>query len=217
MSGTFTTASLEHELTFGTSAYRRTVDTRGTFNEFVGSGNINQPPEAVAPSTKALPSTERRLDSRQYGVFVTDRISFNEHWQTVPGGRQVRLDEQAFAEDGSDARHTERSVFLPQAALIYKPVDNLSLYTSYSKGLTLGGTAAWFTRNASEILAPTVSRQLEAGIKYDWQRLSLTAALFQARQAYQYSRPNDDGTFTYVQRGRTEEHRAGARRQRLGD
>uniref|UniRef100_UPI000F063A3D TonB-dependent receptor domain-containing protein n=1 Tax=Pseudomonas viridiflava TaxID=33069 RepID=UPI000F063A3D len=75
------------------------------------------------------------------------------------------------------------------------------LYTSYSKGLSLGGTAAWFTTNASEILAPTVSRQLEAGIKYDWQRMSFTAALFQARQVYQYSRPNDDGSFTYVQQG----------------
>ncbi|AYL17062.1 TonB-dependent siderophore receptor [Pseudomonas syringae pv. actinidiae] len=201
MSGTFATGALEHQLTFGTSAYRRTVDTRGTFNEFVGSGNINESPEPVEPSSLPLAHTECRLDSRQYGLFFTDRISFNEHWQTVLGGRQVRLDEQAFNEDGSDARHTERYVFLPQAALIYKPLDNLSLYTSYSKGLSLGGTAAWFTTNASETLAPTVSRQLEAGIKYDWQRMSLTAALFQARQAYQYSRPNDDGTFTYVQQG----------------
>ncbi|MBX8595982.1 TonB-dependent siderophore receptor [Pseudomonas cichorii] len=201
MTGTFDTGSLKHELTFGTSAFRRTVDTRGTFNEMVGSGNIDSTPDAVSPSTLPLPDSERRLDSRQYGLFVTDRISFNEHWQTILGGRQVRLDEHAYAEDGSEQRHTQRSIFLPQAALIYKPVENISLYTSYSKGLSLGGTAAWFTTNASEILAPTVSRQLEAGIKYDWQRMSFTAALFQARQAYQYSKPNDDGTFTYVQQG----------------
>lgn len=201
MTGQFTTGSLEHELSFGTSAFRRTVDTRATFNEFVGSGNINETPDAVAPSDLPLPHTERRLDSRQYGLFFSDRISFDEHWQTVLGGRQVWLDEQAWGEDGSDARHTRRSLFLPQVALIYKPVDNLSLYTSYSKGLTLGGTAAWFTSNASEILAPTVSRQLEAGVKYDWRRMSFTAAVFQARQAYQYSRPEDDGTFTYVQQG----------------
>jgi len=80
-------------------------------------------------------------------------------------------------------------------------VENLSLYTRYSKGLSLGGEAAWFTTNAYEILAPTVSRQIEAGIKYDWQRISLAAALFQIRQAYQYSRPNDDGTFTFTQQG----------------
>jgi iron complex outermembrane receptor protein len=202
MSGEFQTGSLKHELTMGTSAFRRTVDSRGTFNEFVGSGNINERPEAVAPSDLPLPHTERRLDSRQYGVFITDRISFDEHWQTLLGGRQVRLDEKAYNEDGSDARHTQRSIFLPQVALLYKPVEALTLYTSYGKGLSQGGTAAWFTRNASEMLAPTVSRQIEAGVKYDWQRMSFTGALFQARQAYQYSRPEDDGTFSYVQQGR---------------
>ncbi|MEG5263968.1 TonB-dependent siderophore receptor [Pseudomonas sp. JDS28PS106] len=201
MSGAFQTGWLAHELTFGTSALRRTVDSRATFNEFVGSGNINEAPEAVAPSDLPLPHTERRLDSRQYGLFVTDRITFNDQWQTVLGGRQVRLDEKAYNEDGSDARHTQRSIFLPQVALIYKPVEDLSLYTSYSKGLAPGGTAAWFANNASQILAPTVSRQIEAGLKYDWRRMSFTAALFQARQAYQYSRPEDDGSFTYVQQG----------------
>lgn len=201
LTGRFATGALDHELTVGTSALRRTVDTRGTFNEWVGSGNINQTPEEFAPADRALPHTERRLDSRQYGLFLTDRIRFDEHWQVVAGGRQVYLDEQAWNETGGDIRHTRRSLFLPQAALIYKPLENLSLYTSYSKGLSLGGTAAWFTNNAGEILAPTVSRQLEAGIKYDLQRMSLTAALFQIRKAYQYSQLQDDGTFTYVQQG----------------
>lgn len=117
------------------------------------------------------------------------------------GGREVRLDEETFDSQGDSTRHTQRYVFLPQAALIYKPVQNLSLYTRYSKGLSPGGEAAWFPTNAYEILAPTVSRQIEAGIKYDWQRISLAAALFQIRQAYQYFRPNDDGTFTFTQQG----------------
>ncbi|MCQ9424831.1 TonB-dependent siderophore receptor [Pseudomonas sp. LJDD11] len=201
LAGRFATGSLEHELTIGTSALRRTVDTRGTFNEWVGSGNINQTPDTVTQADKLLPHTERRLDSRQYGVFFTDRIRFDDHWQLVAGGRQVYLNEQAWREDGSDLRHTRRSLFLPQAALIYKPLANLSLYTSYSKGLSLGGTAAWFSNNAGETLAPSVSRQLEAGIKYDLQRMSLTAALFQIRKAYQYSQPQADGTFTYVEQG----------------
>ncbi|WP_109513998.1 TonB-dependent siderophore receptor [Pseudomonas ovata] len=201
LSGRFATGTLSHELSVGTSAFRRTVDTRGTFNEWVGSGNIDQTPDTFVPADLALPHTERRLDSRQYGVFFTDRIRFDEHWQVVAGGRQVYVDEQAWSETGADIRHTRRSLFLPQAALIYKPLDDLSLYASYSKGLSLGGTAAWFTHNAGEILAPTVSRQLEAGIKYDLNRMSLTAALFQIRKAYQYSQPQDDGTFTYVQQG----------------
>ncbi|PHX39758.1 TonB-dependent receptor [Pseudomonas sp. NZIPFR-PS5] len=201
MTGLFDTGWLKHELTFGSSAFRRTVDTRPYFSEYVGSGNIHETPDTFAPSDLSVGHTERRLDSRQYGLFATDRIRFNEHWQTVIGGREVKLDEKAYNEDGSDNRHTERSIFLPQAALIYKPIDNVSLYTSYSKGLSLGGTASVFDSNVGEILAPTISRQLEAGVKYDWRRMSFTAAVFQTRQAYQYSKPSDDGSLTFVQQG----------------
>jgi iron complex outermembrane receptor protein len=201
LSGHFETGGLGHELSVGTSAFRRVVDKRDAINQMIGSANINSEPADFAPYDGPLNDSYRRLDSRQYGLFFNDRISFNEQWQAVLGGREVRLDEETFDSQGDTTRHTQRYEFLPQAALIYKPVQNLSLYTRYSKGLSLGGEAAWFTTNAYEILAPTVSRQIEAGIKYDWQRISLAAALFQIRQAYQYSRPNDDGTFTFTEQG----------------
>jgi iron complex outermembrane receptor protein len=199
--GAFDTGGLGHELSVGTSAFRRVVDKRDAINVMIGSANIDSEPADFARYDGPLNDSYRRLDSRQYGLFFNDRISFNEQWQIVLGGREVRLDEETFDSQGDTTRHTQRYVFLPQAALIYKPVENLSLYTRYSKGLSLGGEAAWFTTNAYEILAPTVSRQIEAGIKYDLQRISLAAALFQIRQAYQYSRPNDDGTFTFTQQG----------------
>ena len=201
MTGLFNTAGLGHELTFGTSAFRRVIDKRESINEWIGTGNINQEPENFPRYAGALNDSHRNLDSRQYGLFVTDRISFNEQWQTIVGGREVRLDEKAFDAQGNESRHTQQYVFLPQAALIYKPIENLSLYTSYSKGLSLGGQAPWFALNSDETLAPTVSRQIEAGVKYDWRRISFAAAIFQTRQAYQYAKPDDAGTFTYVQQG----------------
>ncbi len=201
LNGRFDAAGLGHELTVGTSAFRRVVNKREAINESFGSGNIDNEPEDHPRSTEDLRDSHKRLDSRQYGLFLSDRISFNEQWQTVLGGREVRLDEESFDKDGVRDRHTQRYVFLPQAALIYKPISDLSLYTQYSKGLSLGGQAPWFASNSGDTLAPTVSRQIEAGIKYDWQRMSFTAALFQMRQAYQYSRPDADGGFTYVQQG----------------
>ncbi|WP_294737729.1 TonB-dependent siderophore receptor [uncultured Pseudomonas sp.] len=201
MTGLFNTAGLGHELTFGTSAFRRVIDKRESINEWIGTGNINQEPENFPRYAGALNDSHRNLDSRQYGLFVTDRISFNEQWQTIVGGREVRLDEKAFDAQGNESRHTQQYVFLPQAALIYKPIENLSLYTSYSKGLSLGGQAPWFALNSDETLAPTVSRQIEAGVKYDWRRISFAAAIFQTRQAYQYAKPDDAGAFTYVQQG----------------
>lgn len=201
MTGLFDTAGLGHELTFGTSAFRRVIDKRKPVNEWIGSGNINADAPTFTPTDVPLNDSHRNLDSRQYGLFASDRILFNEHWQTLLGGREVRLDERAFDDNRNEARHTQRYVFLPQASIIYKPVDNLSLYTSYSKGLSLGGTAPWYARNANETLAPTTSRQIEAGVKYDWRRISFAAAVFQTRQAYQYAQPDGAGNFTYVQQG----------------
>jgi len=201
MTGLFDTGGLGHELTFGTSAFRRVVDNRVPINQWIGTGNINQEPENFPRYDGELNPSHRRLDSRQYGLFLTDTIRFNEQWQTVLGGREVRLDEHAYDTNGDESRHTQQYVFLPQAALIYKPIENLSLYTSYSKGLSLGGTAPWYALNNLDTLAPTVSRQIEAGVKYDWRRISFTAAIFQTRQAYQYAKPDDAGTFTYVQQG----------------
>jgi iron complex outermembrane recepter protein len=201
LTGLFDTAGLGHELTFGTSAFRRVIDKRAAVNEWLGSANIDQEAPTYAPTDVPLNDSHRALDSRQYGLFVTDRIRFNEQWQTVLGGREVRLDEKAFDSDGNQARHTQQYVFLPQAALIYKPIENLSLYTRYSKGLSLGGSAPWFASNKDETLAPTTSRQIEAGVKYDWHRISFAAAVFQMRQAYQYAKPDGAGNFTYVQQG----------------
>ncbi|WP_017527319.1 TonB-dependent siderophore receptor [Pseudomonas fluorescens] len=190
-----------HELTFGTSAFRRVIDKRTAINAWLGSGSINADAPTFAPTDAPLNDSHRALDSRQYGLFVTDRIRFNEQWQTILGGREVRLDETAFDGTGNQARHTRQYVFLPQASLIYQPIANISLYTSYNKGLSLGGTAPWFATNKDTTLAPTTSRQIEAGVKYDWRRISFAAAVFQTRQAYQYARPDGGALFTYVQQG----------------
>jgi len=202
LNGQFDTGFLKHDLTFGTTAFRRLVDRRTSVNAYIGEGNIYQPSPVLEPYDGPLGHTYRRLDSRQYGLFASDRISFNEQWQTILGGRQVRLDEETYNQAGATTRHTQRSLFLPQVALIYKPRPDTSLYASYSKGLSLGGEAAWFSSNADEVLPPTTSRQLEVGVKRDFQRLSLTAALFQITQDLQYNRPNDDGTITFVQQGK---------------
>ncbi|MBF8731342.1 TonB-dependent siderophore receptor [Pseudomonas guariconensis] len=200
LNGHFDALGIGHELTLGSSAQRRTLDQRPSYMDRIGTGNIYTGAPAQDPSDKPIGASERRLDSRQYGLFVSDKITFNEQWQTIIGAREVRLDEETWDENGDAGRHTQQYQLLPNAALIYKPQPDTTLYASYSKGLSAGGTAPWFASNATEILAPTLSHQTELGIKHDWQGMSFSAALFQIRQAYQYARP-DNGGFTYVQQG----------------
>ncbi|MGN8252154.1 TonB-dependent siderophore receptor [Pseudomonas sp. SMV7] len=201
LNGRFDALGVAHELTVGSSAQRRTLDQRPYYNEWLGTGNIYTGTPVLTPSDKPVGASERRLDSRQYGLFASDRISFSEQWQTVLGAREVRLDEKTWDENGVAGRHTRQYQLLPNAALIYKPMPDTTVYASYAKGLSAGGTAPWFASNAAEILAPTTSHQLELGVKHDWQGLSLSAALFQIRQAYQYARPDGAGNYAYVQQG----------------
>ncbi|MCT8162253.1 MULTISPECIES: TonB-dependent siderophore receptor [unclassified Pseudomonas] len=200
LDGRFDALGVGHELTLGTSAQRRTLDQRPYYNELLGSGNIDTGAPSLDPSSNPIGSSERRLDSRQYGLFASDRVTFNEQWQALIGAREVRLDERTWDEDGNAGRHTRQYQLLPNAALIYKPLPDTTLYASYAKGLSAGGTAPWYASNASEILAPTLSHHLELGVKQDWQGMSFSAALFQIRQAYQYAKPQGS-EFVYVQQG----------------
>lgn len=200
LDGRFDALGVGHELTLGTSAQRRTLDQRPYYNELLGNGNIDTGAPSLEPSSNPIGSSERRLDSRQYGLFASDRVTFNEQWQALIGAREVRLDERTWDEDGNAGRHTRQYQLLPNAALIYKPLPDTTLYASYAKGLSAGGIAPWYASNASEILAPTLSHQLELGVKQDWQGMSFSAALFQIRQAYQYAKPQGS-EFVYVQQG----------------
>ncbi|MGL0785253.1 TonB-dependent siderophore receptor [Xanthomonas translucens] len=204
VSGTFATGALQHQLNAGLDELHRTIDQHGAINALIGSGNIAADPPLLAQADAELGPRRRRLDSTQQSLLVSDRIGIGigEAWQLLLGARQVRYDERAWDRNGALARHTRRSELMPQAALLFKPHDTLSLYASFAKGLAPGGTASWFASNADAILAPTSAYQTEAGLKYERDGLALGAAVFDMRQAYQYAQPQADGSFLYLQQGR---------------
>ncbi|KWC33235.1 TonB-dependent receptor [Burkholderia ubonensis] len=205
--GKFATGPVRHELTVGTSVQRRVVHMADAVYDYVGSENIYGPDVTLAPSPNVPGPSYPRLDAWQYAVFGADRISFGDHWQVLAGGKEVLLRQRSWSSlDGPQAR-TDRSVFLPQVALVYKPVNALSLYASYSKALSLGDQAPVRATNAYAFLPPVESRQIEVGAKYDWlDRLSLTAAVFSISKPFQFAQPDaSNGSYTFVQRG-TQRH-----------
>ncbi|MGV7189296.1 TonB-dependent receptor [Xanthomonas axonopodis] len=202
LEGHVATGALEHHLSIGGEWLRRTIDRFGSVNEFVGSGSIDRDPDVFAQTDVALEPKQRRLDSRQRALVMADRIGLGAQWELSLGARYVQLDERSFDRDGQLERRTRKDTVLPQAALLFKPQQNMSLYASYAKSLAAGGTAPWFADNADEILPPTNAYQLETGAKIDLQGLRLGAALFDIRQAYQFTQPQADGGLLYVQQGR---------------
>lgn len=201
LSGRFATGALEHHVGLGAETLRRTVERYDSVNEYIGNGSIDADPAVFDPTTVPLGPYHRRLDSRQQALLFSDRIVIGPAWQLMLGARQVWLDERAFDDAGQLVRHTRKDVVLPQAALLFKPTNDWSLYASWSRSLAAGGTAPWFAANADEILAPTRSTQRELGARWENEGLRVGATLFDIAQAYQYPQPQDDGTLLYLQQG----------------
>jgi iron complex outermembrane receptor protein len=204
LKGSFDTGALGHEVSVGTSAFRRTIDRRPYVYDYVGTGNIDQvDPPYFAPSPNQPGLSVRRLTSWQHSVFALDRVHLGEHWQVLAGGRFVRLHERSYDDVGTPERDTRLSKALPQAAVLWQPTARLTAYASYSESLSLGNEAPYWTSNGGTTLAPLLSRQTELGVKYAASdALSLQAALYRIRQPYQFAKPDQTAEgFTFVQLG----------------
>ncbi|WP_158886264.1 TonB-dependent siderophore receptor [Rhodanobacter sp. L36] len=204
LKGSFDTGALTHEIEMGASVFRRTLDQRPYVYDYVGTANIDEvDPPYFAPSPNQPGPSARTLSSWQRAVFALDRIHLGLQWQVLAGGRFVRLHERAYDDTGVLQRDTRMSKLLPQAAVMWQPVAPLTAYVSYSKSLALGNEAPYWTSNGGITLAPLLSHQVEAGLKFTWSdALDLQAALYRLRQPYQFAQPDSSAEgFTYVQRG----------------
>ena len=86
------------------------------------------------------------------------------------------------------AKYDETAV-TPLGAVIVKPLRWLTVYGSYAQGLSTGPTAPNSAANAGAIFAPTVSEQIETGIKADFGNIGATLALFQITQPSGFTNP----------------------------
>ena len=204
LDGQFRTGAIEHEITFGIGAFHRTVDRRIDVYDYVGTANIADPtPPRFPPSPRQPGPSTRRLGNWQHTAWLLDRMHVGPHWQLVVGAHRVRLHERTWDDDGTPERDTRMNRTLPQAAALWQPNAELTLYASYSKGLALGKEAPYWTSNDGDFLGPRLTRQIEAGAKYRVTgTLNLTAAIYRIREPYQHARPDDTSAgFTFVQRG----------------
>jgi iron complex outermembrane receptor protein len=179
----------------------------------IGSDNIFQPIPVAPPGT--IDSLEdprqsagpRRLweDNHQSSAVLQDRIHLFSHIQLLAGGRFDSLRDHNYSPYASCPsfmqvsgnvyetpenclpKLTDKTVWLPQYAVTYNPVNDLTLYGNYGVMFSLGPQAPFWTDNGSQFLDPFFTRQAEVGAKYEpGQRILLTTALFHMRAPFFY-------------------------------
>ncbi len=174
----------------------------GAVFTYIGTENIYEPNTSVDLAAVEDPHQSagpRRLwvDSHQAALILQDRIHLPGRIQLLASGRYVGLRDHNyspyagcfdFSVPGNCAPvFTNKNVWLPQFAVTFNPMDNLTLYANYGVMLSLGPQAPFWTNNGSQYLAPFMTRQAEIGAKYaPGRRILFTTAFFRTRAPFYY-------------------------------
>jgi catecholate siderophore receptor len=181
------TGAVEHEMLAGVELGRQETGNfrnTGFFND--ETTTVTAP---VADPTISVPVTFRQSETDAdnhteadiAAVYMQDQLKFSEHFQAVLG---LRFDK--FEVDFRNNRTGERlssddDLVSPRVGLIYKPMEPVSLYASYTVTYLPRSGAQMSSLNASnEALDPEEFDNYEIGAKWDvWPELSLSAAVYQ--------------------------------------
>lgn len=155
--GRVATGPLTHELTLGLTHNRREAYS----GESAANVNVAQNLYAPRDIAELQPAMSPGADSRivDKGVYLVDRIAFGERWQALVG---VRHADYRNTTPTSQYAATDTS---PNLSVLFKPWRDLSVYASYLEGLEETGIAPANRANSGEILAPSVNKQKEIGVK----------------------------------------------------
>ncbi|PHR73483.1 MAG: TonB-dependent siderophore receptor [Arcobacter sp.] len=200
----FDTGSVNHQTTIGLqgseSHWSWDNDDQTNSKVTLTGLSLSSPTNVNAPVV--APVTTR--DTKQYhmkskNLTFGDSITFNPKWSMLVGASYLNLQYKS--------KNYEESTLTPSISLVYKPFEDLSLYTSYMESVELGGIAGKLHNsvavvNAGDAMDPLKSNQIELGAKYSHNNMFYTLALFQIDKGLEYYDSTNANAPVFVQDGR---------------
>ncbi len=183
LEGRFTTGPLSHQLVAGASHQTTLGWDRPYEWNLIGRGNLYQRPSLRHDAVGAR-QFSRGSETVQQALFLSDTVDFGAGWSALLGARY-----NDFENKGS--YHTYPVT--PTYALLFKPDEAWTLYASYVESLEAGNRVGDDYLNAGDVLDPTLSKQLEAGAKFDSARWSGNLAAFRLERGANIDRLTDAG------------------------
>lgn len=179
--GRFMLGNISNSYALSYSDFDRTSRGATVHATGVYTGNIYNSPNLSKPTVNygVIPQNG---DLQLSSVGLINTFGFIEDNLLITlGARDQKLYSGIFTA-GRKTGAYDKSKITPTVAVLGK-LGNYSLYGNYSEGLSQGATAPnTVTVNPGEHLAPFVSKQYEAGVKYNAGTFGLTAAVFQISQ-----------------------------------
>jgi len=192
--GELRTGTLEHTVLFGVEYGDQDTSNARDDNVFADNGDdqitfVFTDPLAIPGFSFSNRVRERSSEVKFTSVYFQDQIDVNGWLKLVAGLRYDRFDIDVVdhievangAADGNDG-FLDRvdNEISPRAGIIIKPMENLSLYGSYSESFLPRSGDQFLTLNlTNEALGPESFENIEIGAKWNVnQGLALSAALF---------------------------------------
>ncbi|MFM9897545.1 TonB-dependent receptor [Sphingorhabdus sp.] len=180
------TGPLAHKILIG-AEYGDQQSANRRFNGALSSGTLNLANPVFPTVAFNMVTRDTVSDVTFSSVYVQDQISLGDHIDVVAGLRYDSFDISGTdllpAIDRPFARKDEK--ISPRLGVIFKPQENISLYSSYSQSfLPRSGDQFLSLTVSQENLAPEKFTNYEVGAKWDVQPdLNLTLAVFQLERS----------------------------------
>jgi catecholate siderophore receptor len=180
------TGPLTHKILVGTE-YGDQKSANRRFNGALSAPTLNLANPLFPTVSFNTLSRDTVSQVKFFSAYVQDQISFGDHIDVVAGLRYDNFDIEGTdlfpAVDRLFARKDEK--VSPRLGLIFKPQENISLYSSYSQSfLPRSGDQFLGLTVTQQNLAPEKFTNYELGAKWDVQpNLNMTLALFQLERS----------------------------------
>ena len=186
------TGSIGHTILGGIEYNMQRMDTLRRNYTLPNILDIRNPvaPENTLVGLASVLNFNRTLSADTTSLYVQDQIEFSPQWQAIVGVRydhfELDLVNRLLPEGNAD-RHLSNTDNLvsPRVGLVYKPVEPVSLYASYSNAhLPRAGEQLTSLSPGNRSLAPEAFSNYELGAKWDvMPALALTVAAYQLERS----------------------------------
>jgi catecholate siderophore receptor len=180
------TGGLRQTLLGGVAVGRQITDNfrnTGFFNNAATtfSTPLSNPTIAV-PITfrQSATDADNHSTATSLSVYGQSQLFLSDHWQALVGLRYERFDVDFVNRRTSEALSRTDDLLSPRAGLLFKPIEPVTLYTSYSvSALPSSGDQFSSLTVTTETLKPEKFKNYEIGAKWDvFDRLALAAAVY---------------------------------------
>lgn len=202
LNGAVYTGPVRHDLTFGLTGFDwDNYNPAAGSTQTLGTASLSNPANFAEPNYPDFTDRYHSANAKQRSFIVGDTLTFTPQWSLMLSGSQSRLTADNYTLAGVHSA-SEDSGISTASSLIYKPLDDLTLYLTYADSLQQGDSATAGSSNAGSILSPYRSRMWELGSKWVVGGVNLSLAAFQIKRPFAYTQADNVYAVAGEQRNR---------------